>query len=71
MSSGWVGPNGQYVLAADTPAAAAGTTPVVITAGEQAAPTAAMLANIWCTYQLDTAPYTRYRSDGTNIIAEG
>jgi hypothetical protein len=71
MTTSYVGPNGQWVTVADTPAAAAGTTPITITAAEQAAPTAAMLANIWCTYQLDVAPYTRYRSDGTNIVAEG
>lgn len=71
MATGYVGPNGQWVDAVDQPAAAAGFTPITITAGEQAAPTAAMLANIWCTYQLNVAPYTRYRSDGTNIIAEG
>lgn len=69
MSTGYVGPNGQWVAMTDVPAAAA--TLITISAAEQAAPTAAMLANIWCTYQLDTAPYTRYRSDGTNIIAEG
>lgn len=71
MTTGYLGPNGNYITVADTPAAAGSFTPIVITAAEQAAPTAAMLANIWCTYQLDVAPYTRYRSDGTNIVAEG
>ncbi len=71
MTTGYLGPNGNYIVTADTPAAAAGTTPITITAGEQAAPTAEMLANIWCTYQLNVAPYTRYRSDGVSIIAEG
>lgn len=71
MSTGYVGPSGQWVTMTDVPAAAGSFTPIVITAGEQAAPTAAMLANIWCTYQLNVAPYTRYRSDGTSIVAEG
>lgn len=71
MATNYVGAGNQWVTATDQPAAAAGTTPISITAGEQAAPTAAMLANIWCTYQLNVAPYTRYRSDGTSIIAEG
>lgn len=71
MTTGYVGPNGQWVTMTDQPAAAATATPISITAGEVAGPSAAQLANIWCTYQLDVAPYTRYRSDGTSIIAEG
>lgn len=71
MATGYVGANNQWVEVADVPAAAGICGPITITAGEQAAPTAAMLANIWGTYQLNVAPYTRYRSDGTNIVAEG
>lgn len=71
MATGFVGPNGQWVEVPDQPAAAGSYTPITITAGEVAAPTAAQLANIWATYQLNVAPYTRYRSDGTSIIAEG
>lgn len=71
MATGYVGPNGQWVEVADTPAAAAGTTPISITAGEVSSPSAAQLANIWCTYQLNVSPYTRYRSDGASIVAEG
>lgn len=71
MTTGYVGPNGQWVEVADTPAAAGSFTPITITAGEQAAPTAAMLANIFATFQLNVAPYTRYRSDGSALVAEG
>lgn len=67
----YVTSNNQVVTVPDQPAAAATATPVSITAGEVASPTAAQIANIYCTYQLNVAPYTRYRSDGTNIIAEG
>lgn len=71
MSTSYVGPGGAWITVADTPAASAGLTPITITAGEQASPTAAMLANIWATYQLNVAPYTRYRSDGSALILEG
>ena len=71
MTTSYVGPNGQWVSTADTPAAAGSFTPIVISAAEQASPTPAMIANIFATYQLNVAPYTRYRSDGTNIVAEG
>jgi hypothetical protein len=71
MTTGYMGPFGNWIQVADTPAAAGSFTPIVITAAEQAAPTAAMIANIFATFQLDVAPYTRYRSDGTNMIAEG
>lgn len=71
MATGFVGPNGQWVEVLDQPAAAGSYTPISITAGEQAAPTAAQLANIWATYQLNVAPYTRYRSDGSALVAEG
>lgn len=71
MTTGYVGPNGQWVEVADTHAAAGSFTPITITAGEQAAPTAAMLANIFATFQLNVAPYTRYRSDGSALVAEG
>lgn len=71
MTTSYVGPNNQWVTVTDTPAAAGSFTPITITAAEQAAPTAAMLANIWATYQLDVSPYTRYRSDGAALVAEG
>lgn len=71
MPVGYVGPNGQWVTAADVPAAAATATPVVITAAQQAAPTADLLANIWCTYQLDVSPFTRYRSNGVALVGVG
>lgn len=71
MPLGYSGPNGQWVTANDMPSAAATATPISITAGEVAAPSAAQLANIHCTYQLNVSPFTRYRSDGAAIIAEG
>lgn len=71
MTTSYSTPSGQWVSVADTPAASAGLTPITITAAEQASPTAAMLANIWATYQLNVSPYTRYRSDGSALVAEG
>lgn len=48
--------------------------PTPLTSAQIAAPTAAMLADLNATYQLDTAPYSRYYSDGTQLVplsAEG
>jgi hypothetical protein len=45
--------------------------PVDLTADQIAAPTAAMLADIDATYRLNVAPYTRYQSDGTNLVLAG
>ena len=39
-------------------------------AAELAAPTAEILSTTNVTYQLDVAPYTRWRSDGTKLIQE-
>lgn len=68
MPVGYVGPNGQWVTAADVPAGAGSFTPITLTAGEIAAPTAAQLANVFATYQLNVAPYTRYHSDGSALV---
>ena len=43
--------------------------PVPVTAAQIAAPSAAMIADLNATYQQDTAPYGRYRSDGTQLVA--
>lgn len=67
MSTSYVGPSGQWITVTDTPAASAGLTPISVSAALVASPTAAMLANIWATYQLDEAPYTRYHSDGSAL----
>src|ERR1700749_2092544 len=45
--------------------------PVDLTAAQIAAPTAAMIADINSTYRLNVAPYTRYQSDGTRLVALG
>lgn len=45
--------------------------PVPISAAQLAAPTAAMIADINATYQLDQAPYPRYLSDGTQLVPIG
>ena len=42
--------------------------PVPLSASQIASPTAAMLADINVTYCLNVAPYTRYMSDGTNLV---
>lgn len=42
--------------------------PTKLSAAQIAAPTAAMLADLNATYQLDEAPYSQYRSDGTQLI---
>lgn len=45
--------------------------PVILTAAQIASPTAAMLADLSATYRLNVAPYTRYYSDGTGLVAGG
>ena len=45
--------------------------PVDLTAAQIASPTAAMLADIDATYRLNTAPYTRYFSDGSELVPMG
>ena len=45
--------------------------PVPLTAAQIASPTKAMLDDINVTYCLNVAPYTRYCSDGSQLIAEG
>lgn len=44
-----------------------GLTP--ISAAQATAPTAAMLADLGATYQLNQDPFTRYRSDGTQFVS--
>ncbi len=46
-------------------------TPIDITAAQIAAPTPAMIADLNATYRLSVAPYTRYQSNGTTLIALG
>lgn len=40
-----------------------------VTAAQIASPSAAMLASPGITYALDVAPYTRYYSNGTALVA--
>jgi hypothetical protein len=42
--------------------------PLLVTQAEIDSPTDAMIADTTATYQLNVAPYNRYRSNGTNII---
>lgn len=42
--------------------------PVPLTLAQIQAPSAAILADLNATYQYNTAPYTRYRSDGAELI---
>lgn len=42
--------------------------PVPLTSAQIGAPTAEMLADINATYQLDTTPYSRFRSDGVELV---
>lgn len=51
-----VGPDGIWV-------------PVQLTAAQIADPTSAMIADLTATYCLNVAPYTRYQSDGTTLVA--
>lgn len=57
-----------FVLRADY---ATSGTPVLLTAAEIASPSTALLADTKATYQLDTAPYTRYQSNGTALAQVG
>lgn len=42
--------------------------PVPLSQAQISAPTAAMIADLNATYQLDSAPYSRWRSDGTQLV---
>lgn len=42
--------------------------PVQVTAAQIASPSALMIADLNATYQLNVAPWSRYRSDGTNLV---
>lgn len=42
--------------------------PVPLSLAQIGSPTAAMIADLNATYQLDQAPYSRYRSDGVQIV---
>lgn len=42
--------------------------PTPLSAAQIAAPSASMIADLNATFQLDTAPYSRYRSDGVQLI---
>ena len=46
-------------------------TPVDITQAQVNAPTAAMIADLDATFRLSVAPYTRYQSDGTQLVPLG
>lgn len=43
--------------------------PIQLTAAQIASPTAAILADLNATYQLNVAPYTRYYSDGVALVS--
>lgn len=42
--------------------------PTPLSAAQIAAPSASMIADLNATFQLDTAPYSRYRSDGIQLV---
>lgn len=42
--------------------------PTPLTATQIATPSASMIADLNATFQLDTAPYSRYRSDGVQLV---
>lgn len=42
--------------------------PTPLTTAQINAPSAAMLADLNATYQLNEAPYSRYRSDGSSLV---
>lgn len=46
-------------------------TPVDLTAAQIAVPTADMIADLNAVYRLNVAPYTRYQSNGTTLVAAG
>jgi hypothetical protein len=43
-------------------------TPIDLTAGQIASPTAEMIADLNAVFRLNVAPYTRYRSNGTTMV---
>lgn len=43
--------------------------PIDITAAQANSPSAAMLADLNATFRLNVAPYTRYRSDGSQLLS--
>ena len=45
--------------------------PVAVTQAQINTPTAAMLADNLVTYQLNVAPFTRFISDGTQLLQQG
>lgn len=45
--------------------------PIALTAAQIASPSAAMLADLNVTYALNVAPYTRYMSNGTDLVGIG
>lgn len=59
---------GQWVTGSDVPQNAGTLVPITLTAAEIASPTAAQIANVFATFQLDVAPFTRYRSNGTTLV---
>lgn len=46
-------------------------TPVDITLAQILNPTASMLADLDATYRMSVAPYSRYQSDGTQLVSIG
>jgi hypothetical protein len=52
------GPNARFV-------------PVDITAAQLVSPTPAMIADLDATYRLNVAPYSRFQSDGAQLVALG
>ena len=45
--------------------------PVLVTAAQIANPSPLMIADTQSTFQLNVAPYTRYQSDGTELLSLG
>jgi hypothetical protein len=43
--------------------------PIDLTAGQIASPTAEMIADLNAVFRLNVAPYTRYQSNGTTLVA--
>ena len=46
-------------------------TPIDITSAQVASPSALMIADLNATYRLNVAPYTRYQSNGVDLVALG
>lgn len=44
-------------------------TPIDVTAAQVLAPTAGMIADLNAVYRLNVAPYTRYTSNGTQLVS--